>query len=76
MVRLHENVLKYRRDFYMPSDASAHEAQGDAVDAIVRRVAEHFMEDRADGVQQQRLRQQQQQQPQQQRRAALRELPF
>ena len=78
VARLHENVLKYRRDFYMPSDASAHEAQGDAVDAIVRRVAEHFMEDRADGVQQQRLRQQQQQQqqPQQQRRAALRELPF
>ena len=75
VARLHENVLKYRRDFYMPSEASAHEAHGDAVDAIVRRVAEHFMEEGDSRVQLLQMQQQQQQQPQQHRRAKLRELP-
>ena len=41
VAQLHDNVVKWRLNFHLPSSADVH-VPGDAVDAIVRRIAEHF----------------------------------
>ena len=41
VAQLHENVVKWRHTFHLPTSAESH-VSGDAVDAIVRRLAAHF----------------------------------
>ena len=41
VAQLHDNVVKWRLNFHLPTSADLH-VPGDAVDAIVRRVAAHF----------------------------------
>ena len=41
VAQLHDNVVKWRLNFHLPASGDLH-VPGDAVDAIVRRIAEHF----------------------------------
>ena len=41
VAQLHDNVVKWRLNFHLPTSADLH-VPGDAVDAIVRRIAGHF----------------------------------